>query len=564
MGMDKFSLLQGFHDPVLADARAAAAPGRAVADVAGVIGSGAGLLARVDEERVRVRDKADRMDDAGLFEDIKTMAQEVAGKWGNEEEAGNRPGREARWGALVSKRIGPLVRKGKFKTPEMRERARLWFNEFSATGRVEAERNELLHAKDRAGRSFKARYKFCLESGDFNGARDVVETAGGANVMEPEEQVLLLQGVDFSETDQMVDRALADDPFHGLESVAAAGGLARVAGRQDVLDGYERKAEAARRKAQAGVAQGFVLDVFEGREFREEDLRRDVADGRIDVDDAMGLRLGEDRRRQAVAKMGKEAAELVTSPEDFMRVDWLLRGYDPAMDFDGVGFAEVEQAIASAMISKGMKEQMRSELKDLAVGRVPERFRGPTAEAARVVDLMVDGEVFGRWKAAKDEGDFTGYERVLATAYRVKQGMERWVLEHPDASYEVMRVEAERQAAEGTVVVPAGGVKDGLHAPEGGVPAVPKVRGSGVLDDVGWDVDAAGNAALLPPVNGVWTMEGSGGVLRGLVDGVDMKGKDLKWCYAAVFGAAGVDDVKEVAALKRMVDARWCWANGVG
>ncbi len=49
--MDKFSLLSGYHEPVLADTGAATAPARAAAEVAGEMGAGARLLAREDEER---------------------------------------------------------------------------------------------------------------------------------------------------------------------------------------------------------------------------------------------------------------------------------------------------------------------------------------------------------------------------------------------------------------------------------------------------------------------------------------------------------------------------------
>ncbi len=38
-------------------------------------------------------------------------------------------------------------------------------------------------------------------------------------------------------------------------------------GRPDIMDEFRRKAETARRQAQAGVAQGYVRDAFEGREF---------------------------------------------------------------------------------------------------------------------------------------------------------------------------------------------------------------------------------------------------------------------------------------------------------
>ena len=142
------------------------------------------------------------------------------------------------------------------------------------------------------------------------------------------------------------------------------------------MDEFRRKAETARRQAQAGVAQGYVRDAFEGREFRVADLEKDVKEGRVGVDDAMSLRGAEERRRKAVEKMGKEAAELYTSPEDYMRVDGMLRGFEPEMDVDGTMYAEVEREIATSMLSKTTKERMMAELKDLAVGNVPARFRG--------------------------------------------------------------------------------------------------------------------------------------------------------------------------------------------
>lgn len=77
--MDKFSLLSGYHSPVLADTGAATAPARAMAEVAGEIGAGARLMAREDEERARLRAKADRMDDVGSFEDVKRLMEEAVG-----------------------------------------------------------------------------------------------------------------------------------------------------------------------------------------------------------------------------------------------------------------------------------------------------------------------------------------------------------------------------------------------------------------------------------------------------------------------------------------------------
>ena len=100
------------------------------------------------------------------------------------------------------------------------------------------------------------------------------------------------------------------------------------------------------------------MDAFEGREFRGNDLEKDVKEGRVAVDDAMSLRAAEERRRKAVEKMGKEEAELYTSPEDFMRVDGLLRGYEPDLDVDVTMYAEVEREIATSMLSKTTKERM--------------------------------------------------------------------------------------------------------------------------------------------------------------------------------------------------------------
>ena len=120
--------------------------------------------------------------------------------------------------------------------------------------------------------------------------------------------------------------------------------------------------------------------------------------GGVAVDDAMSLLAAEERRRKAVEKMGKEEAELYTSPEDFMRVDGLLRGYEPDLDVDGTMQAEVEREIATSMLSKTTKERMMAELKDLAVGNVPARFRGAAKEAASVVKSLVDSGSFGKWK----------------------------------------------------------------------------------------------------------------------------------------------------------------------
>lgn len=194
--------------------------------------------------------------------------------------------------------------------------------------------------------------------------------------MEPDEQQLMFQDVSFKETESRVQTAIQRDPFHGLDALEKSGGLDAVKGRPDVIEGFRKQAEAARRKAQAGVAQGYVMDAFEGREFRGNDLEKDVKEGRVAVDDAMSLRAAEERRRKAVEKMGKEEAELYTSPEDFMRVDGLLRGYEPDLDVDGTMYAEVEREIATSMLSKTTKERMMAELKDLAVGNVPARFRG--------------------------------------------------------------------------------------------------------------------------------------------------------------------------------------------
>lgn len=564
--MDKFSLLSGYHQPVLADTGAATAPARAMAEVAGDIGGGARLMAREDEERARIRAKADRLEDVGRYEDVKTMAEELVGKWNNDELAGgNQPGREARWSALVSKRLGPLIRKVKFNTPEVKERARLWFDEFTATGRVEAGRQELLGKKARAGKSFKARYNFCLNNGDYHGAREAVATAGGEQVLEPDEQDLMLQDVNFKETEHGVQAAILADPFHGLEKFEKEGGLEAVKGRPDVLDAFKRKAESAKRKAQVEVAQGYVLDAFEGREFRMEDLEKDVKEGRVAVDDAMSLRAAEDRRKKAVEKMGKEEAELYTSPEDYMRVDGMLRGFEPEMDVDGTMFAEVEREIATSMLSKATKERMMAELKDLAVGNVPARFRGAAKEAASVVEGMVDGEVFGKWKETQKEGDFAGYERTMAAAYQVRQGLEKWVQEHPGASREEIRAQAERLAADGTGVRPLGVTKmAGVTAPEPEMETRDQdVQAGAVLDELGVDVNAEGNAALLPPLDGDWgsAVQGREGWKR-VLDGVNMKGNDLQRCYSAVFKVVDASSAKDVAALKRMVEEKWAWENG--
>lgn len=562
--MDKFSLLSGYHEPVLADTGAATAPARAAAEVAGEMGAGTRLLAREDEERARLQEKADRMADAGSFEDVKRLMEEERGVWDNAElAAGNKPGREARWNALVSKRLGPMFRKVKFKTPEVKERARLWYDAFTSTGRIDAGRRELLASKERAAKSFKARYDFCLRGGDYYGAREAVQTAGAEGVMEPYEQQLMFQDVSFKETESRVQTAIQRDPFHGLDALEKSEGLDAVKGRPDVIEGIRKQAEAARRKAQAGVAQGYVMDAFEGREFRGNDLKKDVEAGRVAVDDAMSLRAAEERRRKAVEKMGKEEAELYTSPEDFMRVDGLLRGYEPDLDVDGTMYAEVEREIATSMLSKTTKERMMAELKDLAVGNVPARFRGAAREAASVVEGMVDGEVFGKWKETQKEGDFAGYERSMAAAYQVRQGLERWVRENPGASREEIRAQAERLAADGTGVKLSGRQNvPGVAVPEPEV-KLKSVGASEVLDELGVDMNEQGNAALLPPLNGDWgapaqNREG----WRKVLEGVSMKGKDLRQCHAAVFKVLDVKSAKDVAALKRVVEEKWAWENG--
>lgn len=557
-------MLSGYHEPVLADTGAATAPARAAAEVAGEMGAGARLLAREDEERARLQEKADRMADAGSFEDVKRLMEEERGLWDNAElAAGNKPGREARWNALVSKRLGPMFRKVKFKTPEVKERARLWYDAFTSTGRIDAGRRELLASKERAAKSFKARYDFCLRGGDYYGAREAVQTADAEGVMEPDEQQLMFQDVSFKETESRVQTAIQRDPFHGLDALEKSGGLDAVKGRPDVIEGFRKQAEAARRKAQAGVAQGYVMDAFEGREFRGNDLEKDVKEGRVAVDDAMSLRAAEERRRKAVEKMGKEEAELYTSPEDFMRVDGLLRGYEPDLDVDGTMYAEVEREIATSMLSKTTKERMMAELKDLAVGNVPARFRGAAREAASVVEGMVDGEVFGKWKETQKEGDFAGYERSMAAAYQVRQGLERWVRENPGASREEIRTQAERLAADGTGVKLSGRQNvPGVAAPEPEV-KLKSVGASEVLDELGVDMNEQGNAALLPPLNGDWgapaqNREG----WRKVLEGVSMKGKDLRQCHAAVFKVLDVKSAKDVAALKRVVEEKWAWENG--
>lgn len=390
-----------------------------------------------------------------------------------------------------------------------------------------------------------------------------MQTAGAEGVMEPDEQQLMFQDVSFKETESRVQTAIQRDPFHGLDALEKSGGLDAVKGRPDVIEGIRKQAEAARRKAQAGVAQGYVMDAFEGREFRGNDLEKDVKEGRVAVDDAMSLRAAEERRRKAVEKMGKEEAELYTSPEDFMRVDGLLRGYEPDLDVDGTMYAEVEREIATSMLSKTTKERMMAELKDLAVGNVPARFRGAAKEAASVVEGMVDGEVFGKWKETQKEGDFAGYERSMAAAYQVRQGLERWVRENPGASREEIRAQAERLAADGTGVKLSGRQNvPGVAAPEPEV-KLKSVGASEVLDELGVDMNEQGNAALLPPLNGDWgapaqNREG----WRKVLEGVSMKGKDLRQCHAAVFKVLDVKSAKDVAALKRVVEEKWAWENG--
>ncbi len=562
--MDKFSLLSGYHEPVLADTGAATAPARAAAEVAGEMAAGARLLAREDEERARLQEKADRMADAGSFEDVKRLMEEERGLWDNAElAAGNKPGREARWNALVSKRLGPMFRKVKFKTPEVKERARLWYDAFTSTGRIDAGRRELLASKERAAKSFKARYDFCLRGGDYYGAREAVQTAGAEGVMEPDEQQLMFQDVSFKETESRVQTAIQRDPFHGLDALEKSGGLDAVKGRPDVIEGFRKQAEAARRKAQAGVAQGYVMDAFEGREFRGNDLKKDVEAGRVAVDDAMSLLAAEERRRKAVEKMGKEEAELYTSPEDFMRVDGLLRGYEPDLDVDGTMQAEVEREIATSMLSKTTKERMMAELKDLAVGNVPARFRGAAREAASVVKSLVDSGSFGKWKDDDGLVDFKVHERVMGMAYQVQQGLDKWVRENPGASREEIRAQAMRLAVNGGKVVPEWSENvPGVAAPE---PEVKRksVGASEVLDELGVDMNEQGNAALLPPLNGDWgapaqNREG----WRKVLEGVSMKGKDLRQCHAAVFKVLDVKSAKDVAALKRVVEEKWAWENG--
>lgn len=565
--MDKFSLLSGYHEPVLADTGAATAPARAAAEVAGEMGAGARLLAREDEERVRLQEKADRMADAGSFEDVKRLMEEERGVWDNAElAAGNKPGREARWNALVSKRLGPMFRKVKFKTPEVKERARLWYDAFTSTGRIEAGRRELLASKERAAKSFKARYDFCLRGGDYYGAREAVQTAGAEGVMEPDEQQLMFQDVSFKETESKVQTAIQRDPFHGLDVLEKSGGLDAVKGRPDVIEGFRKQAEAARRKAQAGVAQGYVMDAFEGREFRAEDLKKDVKEGRVAVDDAMSLRGAEERRRKAVEKMGKEEAELYTSPEDFMRVDGLLRGYEPDLDVDGTMYAEVEREIATSMLSKTTKERMMAELKDLAEGRVPARFRGAAKEAASVVKSLVDSGSFGKWKDDDGLVDFKVHERVMGMAYQVQQGLDKWVRENPGASREEIRAQAMRLAVNGGKVVPewSENVKfSGVAASEPVVVPRRDVEEGEAMDELGIDMDVAGNAALLPPLDGNWGHEVQGrNEWRKVLSKVDMKGKDLRQCHAAVFKVLNVKSAQDVAALKRMVEEKWAWENG--
>ena len=173
--------------------------------------------------------------------------------------------------------------------------------------------------------------------------------------------------------------------------------------------------------------------------------------------------------------------------------------------------------------------------------------------------------MFGKWKETQKEGDFAGYERSMAAAYQVRQGLEKWVQDNPGASREEIRAQAERLAADGAGVKVSGRI----HAPDVAAPEpegktkVKSVGAGEVLDELGVDVNAQGNAALLPPLDGNWGDEGANREgWKKVLDGVKMKGKDLGQCYAAVFKVLNVSTAKDVTALKRMVEEKWAWEQG--
>ena len=194
-----------------------------------------------------------------------------------------------------------------------------------------------------------------------------------------------------------------------------------------------------------------------------------------------------------------------------MRVDGLLRGYEPDLDVDGTMYAEVEREIATSMLSKTTKERMMAELKDLAMGNVPARFRGAAREAASVVKSLVDSGSFGKWKDDDGLVDFKVHERVMGMAYQVQQGLDKWVRENPGASREEIRAQAMRLAVNGGKVVPewSENVKfSGVAASEPVVVPRRDVEEGEAMDELGIDVNVAGNAALLPPLDGNWGYEG--------------------------------------------------------
>ena len=84
-------------------------------------------------------------------------------------------------------------------------------------------------------------------------AREAVQTAGAEGVMEPYEQQLMFQDVSFKGDGEQG----ADGDSEDRTWVGCAGEVRRldaVKGRPDVIE-IQKQAEAARRKAQAGVAQ---------------------------------------------------------------------------------------------------------------------------------------------------------------------------------------------------------------------------------------------------------------------------------------------------------------------
>ena len=204
-----------------------------------------------------------------------------------------------------------------------------------------------------------------------------------------------------------------------------------------------------------------------------------------------------------------------------------------------------------------------AELKDLAVGNVPARFRGAAREAASVVKSLVDSGSFGKWKDDDGLVDFKVHERVMGMAYQVQQGLDKWVRENPGASREEIRAQAMRLAVNGGKVVPEWSENvPGVAAPE---PEVKRksVGASEVLDELGVDMNEQGNAALLPPLDGNWGNEVQGrNEWRKVLSKVDMKGYDLQRCYQAAVHVIKTNSAAELSELKRMVEAKWAWENG--